>query len=336
MTPNGQRAEVEGRAPRPGSWRVWLDALVRLAVFGLLFVLLAGGLGGLTALAPLPIGWRVALGGTAWLLAAVLAGAVTLRWLDGRSWRVLGFAPSRRAPGELAGGVGLGAALLLLAVVPLVLVGLVGFRAEAGGLAGYLASLAGGMFVLAAPAAAEEALFRGYPFQVLARAGGAGFAVLTTSAAFAALHGSNPNVGTIALANIFVAGVLLALVYLRTDSLWAATGVHLGWNWAMAVPLDLPVSGLNWIDTPALDAVVGAPAWLTGGAFGPEGGLCATLALLVGTALLWRVPPRPACRDERPLHAGSGPLGEWGGGADGPAGAGPMAMEDHRGKGSHR
>lgn len=311
----------------PGSG--WFAALGRLALFGALFVLFADLLGLL--LRPLAAGGggAIALGGTAWLIAAVVAGVLMLRFADGRSWRALGFSPRWRALPDLAAGLGFGALLLFVAVAPLVLTGLVAFRPELAGEA--VASTAGesrggaawfttvgtGLLVLAPPAAAEEALFRGYPFQVLARAGGAPFAVVTTSAAFAALHGANPEVGWIALANIALAGVWLALVYLRTESLWAASAAHLGWNWTMAVLLDLPVSGLNWIDTPVYDAVVRDPAWLTGGAFGPEGGVLATLALLAGIVALRRMRGRPAPERERPLHAPPAPTEDESNEADG-------------------
>jgi len=42
--------------------------------------------------------------------------------------------------------------------------------------------------------------------------------------------------------------------------------------------LDTPVSGVPF-DIPLLDYRAGGPVWLTGGAFGPEGGLGATIAL---------------------------------------------------------
>lgn len=308
---------MRDRADARAESRVWLAALGRLALFGLLFVLLAevlGTLAGLTmrGLAPDPLpegGWparsvRVAVGGGIWLIAALVAGIVALRRLDGRSWRALGITPDARAARDSASALLFGVALLLLAVVPLLVGGLLRFAGDAGGGAGWAASLAVGLAVLALPAAAEEVLFRGYVFQVLARAGGTTTAVLATSLAFALLHGGNPEVGRIALANIFVAGVWLALVYVRTASLWAATAAHLGWNWAMAVALDLPVSGLDWLDTPLYDAMVGGPAWLSGGRFGPEGGLVATIALALGALAMWRVPGRSAASlapAERPL-----------------------------------
>jgi hypothetical protein len=47
------------------------------------------------------------------------------------------------------------------------------------------------------------------------------------------------------------------------------------------------VSGLPF-DIPLLDYSSGGPTWLTGGTFGPEGGLAATLALTIGILVLTR------------------------------------------------
>jgi hypothetical protein len=77
---------------------------------------------------------------------------------------------------------------------------------------------------------------------------------------------------------------------LQTRSLWFATAVHLGWNWTMATLFDLPVSGLRLVDTPLYDASVHGPLWLTGGGFGPEGGLVATGGFVLMMLAVWRVP----------------------------------------------
>ena len=72
--------------------------------------------------------------------------------------------------------------------------------------------------------------------------------------------------------------------------MWTAFGAHLGWNATLAA-LAAPVSGLPF-DIPYIDYRMGGPAWLTGGAFGPEGGLLATVALIGGRgarrALEWK------------------------------------------------
>ena len=85
-----------------------------------------------------------------------------------------------------------------------------------------------------------------------------------------------------------IAGIMLAVAYLKTRSLWFATAVHLGWNWTMQSLLGFPVSGLNEFDTPLYDVRELGPDAVTGGAFGPEAGVAATLAIAAGTLWMWR------------------------------------------------
>ena len=282
------------RAPRPPASaavraaREWVGALGRLLLFGILFVALVEIIGLLTFTWDARGGWAIAKGGLVWLVAALVAGALVLNWLDRRSWRALGIAPGRAALRGSAVGMALGVAMMGVAVVLMLVTGDLAFAREPGGADDALGTMAWSLAALAPAAAAEEALFRGYPIQVLARVGGAPLAVLTTSAAFAAVHGENPAVGPLALTNIFLAGVLLGVVYMRTASLWAATTVHLGWNWAMAGLFDLPVSGLGWIQVPAFEPVVSGPAWWNGAAFGPEGGVIGTLVFVGATVFVLR------------------------------------------------
>lgn len=283
------------RAPRPGSGtaavaRAWAGALGRLLLFGILFVAFAEILGLLAFPWDARGAWAIVKGGALWLAAALLASTFVLRWLDGRSWRALGLAPARVALRHSAIGLALGVAMIALAVALMLVTGDLDFVRDRGAIGATLGGMLASLAVLALPAAAEEALFRGYPIQVLTRAAGAPLAVLTTSAAFAAVHADNPAVGPLALMNIFLAGVLLGVVYLRTGSLWAATAVHLGWNWAMAGLFDLPVSGLGWIDVPGFEPLVSGPAWWNGGPFGPEGGVIGTIAFVGATVLVLRSP----------------------------------------------
>jgi uncharacterized protein len=285
------------------SWRRALGAVGRAVLFTTLFFLFvplaAALLAPLRGLVPLPAGsapffW----GGLAMLVAAVAAGWLMLRAVDRRGLGDLGFAWRRGSAAELLGGLAIGGGSLAAVVLMLALAGLVRYRPEPGGAGEYLASLAVDLLVLAPPATAEEALFRGYPFQALLGGVGAVGAVAVSSLAFAVAHGANPNVGAFALVNIFLAGVLLAVAYLRTRSLWLPTGVHVGWNWTMASLLDLPVSGLDAFDTPLYTPVIGGPEWVTGGAFGPEGGIAGTIGFglaLAGVLLL----PAAGARNER-------------------------------------
>jgi len=145
------------------------------------------------------------------------------------------------------------------------------------------------IFVFAA--AAEEVLFRGYPLQTLTRAKLAWLGVFLTSVPFAAVHLKNPNVSPVfTFINTALAGVWLAVAYLRTRSLWFSLGIHWSWNWAQASLLGLPVSGISSLaPAPLLHAVNAGPDWLTGGGYGIEGGAACTAALVISTLVIWRL-----------------------------------------------
>ena len=237
------------------------------------------------------------------LAAALLAGWLLLAWIDRRPLGALGYAADPAAPREIAAGLGLGIAAIGLAACVLAVAGSARWVADGGTVTEYVAALARAFAFFAVAAAAEEALFRGYAFQALVQGIGAWPAVLLSSAAFALAHGRNPSVDAVALANIFAAGVMLGWAYLRTRSLWFCTAVHLGWNWAMSAVLEFPVSGLRR-DVPLYDEVSIGPRWFTGGDFGPEGGVAATLAIVLLTALLLRarwLRESPRMRALRPL-----------------------------------
>lgn len=220
------------------------------------------------------------------LAAALGATYIMLAWVDRTPLRGLGFPLSTGWVRELGLGLGIGAAALAGVVAVFALFGGYRWVPQGGSLGGWLATSGTALVALAIPAASEEALVRGYVFRALQEGPGTWMAVALTSLVFAALHGGNPDVGPLALVNVGLAGVLLAVAVARTGTLWLATGVHLGWNWIMSGPLDLPVSGLQGLDVPLYDAVVSGPAWVTGGGFGPEGGLAGTLAASLALVLV--------------------------------------------------
>jgi uncharacterized protein len=204
-----------------------------------------------------------------------------LKLMEKRPVSDLGFALERKAAPQFGWGTLIGIAGLGVACAMLLVSGALRFVPDSGTLSLWGASITTSLLFLAVPAAAEEALFRGYPFQKLVEGFGAPTATIVASAGFAIAHANNPDVNSFALFNIFLAGVVLSVAYLRTRSLWFATGVHLGWNWAMAGLMDLPVSGLELFDAPLYDPVDHGPSWLTGGSFGPEAGVAGVLGLLV-------------------------------------------------------
>jgi hypothetical protein len=159
-------------------------------------------------------------------------------------------------------------------------------------------------------ALAEEAAFRGYPLQTMTRAGLMWFGVVVTSALFSSVHLWNPNVVPgVTFANTVIAGIWLAVAYLKTRSLWFPLGVHWGWNWALGSVFGLPISGVRFFSNSILRGDDVGPAWLTGGNYGIEGGVACTIALVVFTLLVWwtrLVSPTPELlkltSEENPLH----------------------------------
>lgn len=275
----------------------------RLGLFIVLTAVFATGLGLIASLV-----WPPEPGSQWWGLGPLLGGLVLASWVmmskvESSSLAALGLRPGRRAARQLLAGTGLGL-LLVAIVVAAMLAGGWLYWTDASGDAGQWTRAAVGLIAFFGVAAfSEELAFRGYPFQVLAERLGPSAAVLLTAAAFSALHGWNPRVGWLALLNTALAGILLGMLYWRTYSLALVTGTHLGWNWAMGFAADLPVSGLE-LATPAYDANVSGPLLLTGGSYGPEGGLLLSAVTCAGVA--WAAKTRWLTRDpdilaQRPL-----------------------------------
>ena len=185
--------------------------------------------------------------------------------------------PRIGAPG-LAMGLALGAAAAGVALLAAVLVADSHWTRDAGGFGDYLTQVAKTSLVLAPAALSEEVMFRGIPLVLLAAAIGRGAAlVLVAGLIFALFHGLNPGITPLGLGNIALAGIFLGLAFYARGGLWTAFGAHLGWNATLAA-LDAPVSGLPF-RIPFIDYQAGEPVWLSGGPFGPEGGLLGTAAL---------------------------------------------------------
>lgn len=224
------------------------------------------------------------------LIAALLAGYICVRALEGLPWRALGLSFHSDWLAHFAVGSVIGVASLVLASAIAAAGGGLRFSFSGRGLMFMVARAlisAAALFVLAA--LAEEALFRGYPLQTLTRAHLAWLGVFLTSVPFAAVHLGNPNVVRgFTFANTALAGIWLATAYLRTRSLWFPLGVHWAWNWTLDSVLGLPVSGITISPHPLFQGTDLGPAWLTGGSYGIEGGAACTVTLLLSTLFVWR------------------------------------------------
>ncbi len=223
------------------------------------------------------------------LLAAVIAGYACNRWLEGLPWRALGLGLHRHWFQQLAVGSFIGLASLAFAAIIGTAGGGLSFSVTPRGLwLLVLQTLISSAILFVIAALAEEALFRGYPLQTFTRAQLAWLGILLTSLPFAAAHLDNPNSILLGSINTGLAGVWLAVAYLKTRSLWFPLGVHWAWNWALGSLFGLPVSGMSFTQNTLLRGTDHGPAWLTGGAYGIEGGVACTIALVFSTIFIWR------------------------------------------------
>lgn len=226
------------------------------------------------------------------LLAALIGGYLCTRVLEGLPWRALGLTLHKLWARDFLIGSAIGISSLVLAAIIAIVGGGLKLSLNTVHSPGRIAiTLMGSAVMFIFAALAEEATFRGYPLQTFTRAGLALLGVLLTSVPFALGHLWNPNVVPgVTFANTALAGIWLALAYLRTRSLWLPLGVHWAWNWAMGSFFGLPVSGLHLVGATFLKADDIGPAWLTGGTYGLEGGVACTVALVVSTIVIWKLP----------------------------------------------
>lgn len=221
------------------------------------------------------------------LLVSVFA---LLTWVIGR--RILGLTPAELGwvpRGQARGfGYGLAGAAILAGGSLLIAAGAGGARwlPDSGGVLDYLRSIGLTSAILAPAALAEELIFRGLPLVLLASAFGRGRAIIIMAVIFGVAHGLNPEVTPLAIGNVALAGVFLGLAFFAPGGIWTAWGAHLGWNATLAA-LDAPVSGLPF-RIPLINFDPGTVNWLTGGSFGPEGGVAATIVLCIGCVALAR------------------------------------------------
>lgn len=178
---------------------------------------------------------------------------------------------------EIALGAALGWGGMVACVLPIALAGglYISFHTSWGDFGRLFLDIA----TLAAAAVAEEVAFRGYPFQRLIEATGPMTATLLVALAFGALHMGNPDASGASTMTTVLAGILLALAYLRTRALWVGIGFHFAWNATMGVLFGLPISGLTEF-SPVIRTDTWGPIWLTGDGYGPEGGAIAILVLV--------------------------------------------------------
>ena len=229
--------------------------------------------------------WFVFRTGAFEVIGFLVATIVVGKLLNKYSWDRMGWhtQPGGLMP-RLLRGIGLGALMAMLAIGLACVIdrATVRFTGDWSVWPRVAVPLALGL-VLAA--LGEELMFRGYPLRRLADAIGALPAMLILAVLFGIAHARNPNATFFSTVNVGLAAIWLSFAFFSSGGMPLAWGAHFGWNAALAIVFDAPVSGYNF-QVPVVEYTPGAHAWVDGGAFGPEGGIVATLALSAGIVYL--------------------------------------------------
>jgi uncharacterized protein len=225
-----------------------------------------------------------------------LAGAL----LDRRRFRDFGLRFNRNWWLDFSFGFTLGAVLMLLVFIIHWSAGWLTVTATFhSGPAGYPFAVAIGaaLLVYISVGIYEELFSRGYQLKNMAEGlrglgplGARGAVVASlflSSLVFGVAHAYNPNATLLSSANLVLAGVFLGTGYVLTRELAIPIGLHISWNFFQGNVFGFPVSGLIGHNPTFIAIEEHGPPLITGGAFGPEGGLIGVGAILLGIVLTW-------------------------------------------------
>ncbi len=262
------------------------DTVVRSLLRAVVFVVITFLLWWAAASLILPFAEQLVVSTVSLGLAVLGSTALMMRLYEMRPFWHIGFFANRAGAVHLGVGIALVGGSSLAIVGVQWLAGWVRFERVANYEA-VLPSLGLGVLVLVIGAIGEELLFRGYGFQHLIRAFGPWVSILATSLLFGWAHTANPAFTRISMINTALFGMVFGYAYWRTRDLWLPIGMHWAWNFTLGV-IGANVSGLR-IKLLGISVVSTGPAAWSGGDYGPEASLLATV-VLAGTAIfLWKV-----------------------------------------------
>nr|WP_312290817.1 type II CAAX endopeptidase family protein [Clostridium chromiireducens] len=129
----------------------------------------------------------------------------------------------------------------------------------------------------------EELFARGYCMTVLKQTKKAYVPIIVSSIIFALMHSLNQGISLIAYLNLFLFGLSMGYVFIKTKNIWISIGYHITWNYFQGDIFGFLVSGISTNSIYNIKTVT--PNLINGGSFGPEGGLVVT-ALLIATIFI--------------------------------------------------
>jgi len=130
----------------------------------------------------------------------------------------------------------------------------------------------------------EEVLVRGIIFRITEEKLGSYIALTISSLIFGALHLANPHSSLLSGLCVTTAGFLLGSVFIYSRNLWFPIALHFAWNFTQSGIFGAVTSG-NEKSSSLLEAKIQGLEIITGGEFGPEGSIQATLICLIAAVI---------------------------------------------------
>ena len=221
------------------------------------------------------------------LVSILSATYLARRFLDYRSFSSLGLQLDRSAASDLIIGFLIPSLMMALIFLIEYAAGWTQFQGwswQTVGIGPSITGLLGGLSAFVLVGISEEIFSRGYHLQNLIEGLNLHWALFLSSSVFALLHFLNPSSSLMSTLGLLAAGYFLAYGWVRTRKLWLPIGLHIGWNFFEGNVFGFQVSGLDTfrllLHTPS------GPEFITGGNFGPEAGMIAIPAMLLGAWLV--------------------------------------------------
>ena len=259
---------------------VWLFAYVVVSNVTLVLIAIIQGINPMSLMADeagifqtIGVGWMVLvefLGlGTTLLLVWIFR-----RFIDRKSFISLGF-QFKSYRNDLFAGMGWGVVLMAIGFATLWISGMLTITAIQFDPANIILYLI--LFIIVA--FNEEILIRGYMLLNLMDSANKYLALIISSLLFSLMHFFNANISVVPAINLFIAGILLGIYFIHKGNLWFPIGMHFTWNFFQGPIFGFEVSGMktSFIISQSLNG----NELLTGGEFGFEGSLIASVAMII-------------------------------------------------------
>lgn len=223
------------------------------------------------------------LNSSAFLIASMFAsfGLIWIyrKYIDKDTFFNMGFSLKNKGF-DLFLGVGVGTILISLGFIFLIAMGYL----EVLAINIDLINLLGSIILMILVSIHEEVIVRGYLLNSMMGVSNKYFALILSSLLFGAMHLANPNISTISFINIVLAGLLLGISYIHTKNLWFPIALHFSWYFIQGPILGFEVSGQE-IQSVITQQITGNEL-ITGGEFGFEGSLIATILIAISVFIL--------------------------------------------------